>query len=80
MASGVSYRTHDGSEYRSWKDLQTVNGRDDIREEKTDNAKKHPKVYVGLRSHASFPDKCDTGCGSIKARRSDRRKCTFEHP
>ncbi|KAL9634913.1 MAG: hypothetical protein Q9164_003798 [Protoblastenia rupestris] len=47
---------HKGGEKSPFSSFQTVDGIDDVREEKTENGKKHPKVWVGFFKHAMFKD------------------------
>jgi hypothetical protein len=42
-----------------------VPGTTDVRNENFGNMRKHPKVYVGLFSHAAYRKKYDVGCASL---------------
>jgi len=65
MAKGVIFNRHGDHDYYDWKDVETVAGEDDVRDEKFSNYQKHPKAFFGLYSHAAFREKCDTGCASL---------------
>ncbi|ORY08992.1 hypothetical protein BCR34DRAFT_665774 [Clohesyomyces aquaticus] len=65
MARGVIFHRHQFNDYYLWKDLMTVSGESDIRDESYGKLLKHPKAFIGLYSHATFRAKCDIGCGSL---------------
>lgn len=60
----VVFRQHGIKVHKQWNKVMTVDGESDVRTNTFAN-KAHPKVYIGFYSHASFPDKCDMGCGDL---------------
>ncbi|KAL8919112.1 MAG: hypothetical protein Q9172_005142 [Xanthocarpia lactea] len=57
---GAIYNKHCLHDHYSWDELNTVDvdvpGTTDVKDETTGLNRKHPKVYVGFFSHASFPE------------------------
>ncbi|KAL8644311.1 MAG: hypothetical protein Q9210_007319, partial [Variospora velana] len=57
---GAIYNKHCMHDHYSWEELNTVDvdvaGSTDVKNENTGLNRKHPKVYVGFFSHASFPE------------------------
>ncbi|CAO1605302.1 hypothetical protein XANCAGTX0491_008823 [Xanthoria calcicola] len=58
--AGAIYNKHCMHDHYTWDQLNTVDvdvpGTSDITNESTGLNRKHPKVYVGFFSHASFPE------------------------
>ncbi|KAI4257026.1 MAG: hypothetical protein L6R42_005902, partial [Xanthoria sp. 1 TBL-2021] len=58
--AGAIYNKHCMRDHYTWDQLNTVNvdvpGTSDVTNEATGLNRKHPKVYVGFFSHASFPE------------------------
>ncbi|KAL8887625.1 MAG: hypothetical protein Q9215_004846 [Flavoplaca cf. flavocitrina] len=56
--SGAIYNKHCLHDHYEWNELNTVNvdGDSDVSNEATGLNRRHPKVYVGFFSHASFPE------------------------
>ncbi|KAL8851478.1 MAG: hypothetical protein Q9221_003578 [Calogaya cf. arnoldii] len=58
--AGAIYNKHCMHDHYSWDELNTVDvdvsGKSDVTNENTGLNRKHPKVYVGFFSHASFPE------------------------
>ncbi|KAL8767862.1 MAG: hypothetical protein Q9209_005754 [Squamulea sp. 1 TL-2023] len=58
--AGAIYNKHCMRDHYRWDELATVDvdvpGTTDVTDEATGKNRKHPKVYVGFFSHASFPE------------------------
>ncbi|KAL8864260.1 MAG: hypothetical protein Q9174_007415, partial [Haloplaca sp. 1 TL-2023] len=58
--AGAIYNKHCLHDHYTWEELNTVDvdvaGSTDVSNENTGLNRKHPKVYVGFFSHASFPE------------------------
>ncbi|KAH4596323.1 hypothetical protein HBI60_227970 [Parastagonospora nodorum] len=65
LRSGVIFRRHKNHNLFGLGDVQTVDGHKDIHRDRMDLNRVHPKVYVGLYSHAAFPRQCSVGCGTL---------------
>lgn len=66
---GVIFNRHGDHDWYAWKDIETVFGEGDVKEQKFGTLKKHPKVYVGFYSHSAYRRKCDAsmndGCDLV---------------